>query len=35
MGWDTDHSFNSQRIAMEALILRWADAQRFTPIVEK
>ena len=29
---DTDHSFNSQRIALQALILRWADAQHLSPI---
>jgi pimeloyl-ACP methyl ester carboxylesterase len=32
---DTDHSFNSQRIALEALILHWTDAQHLTPIAEK
>ena len=29
---DTDHSFNSQRIALQALILRWAKAQHLAPI---
>ncbi len=28
---DTDHSFNSQRIALEASILRWIDAQGLAP----
>jgi pimeloyl-ACP methyl ester carboxylesterase len=29
---DTDHSFNSQRIALEALILRWADPQHLATL---